>query len=347
MRILLGLGAAAVLLAGCGDGAGGGQQSAVRPIRAVGSSTVYPFTTAVAEQFARANPQFGAPTVESTGTGGGMKLFCAGVGINQPDVVNASRRMKRSEYADCANNGVDQVIELQIGIDGIAFVESNNGPRFKLTPAQVYQALAKTPYGKPQTAVNWSDVDPALPKIKIQVYGPPPTSGTRDALAELILEKGCDANAEMKALKEKDSDQHKTVCTTIREDGVYVEAGENDNLLIQKVEANPTAIGVLGYSFLERNSDKVHGVPLNDVTPTYETISTFAYPGARPLYVYVKGQHLDAIPGLREFVAEYAKSWNPDGLLVKRGLIASPDAQRTAATDVAAKFTALDPNQLK
>ena len=347
MRIILALGVATLALAACDGGTGGSQSSAIRPIRAVGSSTVYPFTTAVAEQFNRANPQFGAPTVESTGTGGGMKLFCAGVGIGHPDMVNASRRMKRGEYADCANNGVDRVIELQVGIDGLAFVEDKGSQGFNLTPQQVYEALAKEPYGKPQTAKTWRDIDASLPATPITVYGPPPTSGTRDALAELILEKGCDANPDMKALKDSNEDRHKAICTTIREDGAYVEAGENDNLLIQKVQANPGTIGVLGYSFLERNLDKVKGISLSGVAPTYATISDFSYPGARPLYVYVKTAHLNAIPGLKEFVAEYAKAWNPDGYLSRRGLISAPEEARAAAAKTAAEFTALDPNQLK
>jgi phosphate transport system substrate-binding protein len=338
-----------MLLSACDNGssAGGGGGSGIRPVRVVGSSTVYPFTTAVAEQYARANPSFGPPTVESTGTGGGMKLFCAGVGMQHPDIVNASRRMKPSEFEDCTKNGVKEVVELQIGIDGLAFAEAKNGPQFSLTPQQLYEALAKTPYGKPQAAQNWSDIDPSLPAIKIQVYGPPPTSGTRDALAELILTKGCDANPEMKALKESNEDRHKELCTTIREDGAYIEAGENDNLLIQKIAANPGALAALGYSFLERNLDKVKGVPLSGVTPNYQTIASFSYPGARPLYIYVKGAHLAAIPGLKEFVAEYARGWKPEGYLARRGLIAAPDDVRAANERAAAAFTPMDGLQLK
>ena len=350
MRFTFGmLAAATILVAGCNNqgsgGAGGG--SAVRPLKIVGSSTVYPFTTAVAEQFARANPNFGAPTVESTGTGGGVKLFCSGVGINYPDVVNASRRLKASEAEDCAKNGVNKIIEVQIGIDGIAFVESNQTQQFKLTAQQVYEGLAAKPYGKDQKAQTWKDIDPSLPAIKIQVYGPPPTSGTRDALAELILTKGCDANADMKALKESNEDRHKEICTTIREDGAYIEAGENDNLLIQKVSANPGAVGVLGYGFLERNLDKVHGVPLGGVEPTYASISNFTYPGARPLYIYVKGEHLAAIPGLKQFVAEYANGWKPDGYLARRGLIAAPADVRAKAEQIATNLTPLDRAELK
>jgi phosphate transport system substrate-binding protein len=213
--------AAALALAGC-DSGGGGTGAARNQIKIVGSSTVYPFTRAVAERFAQSNPSFKAPIVESTGTGAGMKLFCAGVGAQHPDVENASRRIKKSEFEDCQKNGVKNVIEVQVGIDGLALIESNEAQPMKLTLEHVYKALAATPYGKPNTAKTWKDVDPALPAVAIQVYGPPPTSGTRDALAEMILDKGCNANAEMKALKESDEDRHKEICTKVREDGVFI-----------------------------------------------------------------------------------------------------------------------------
>ncbi|MEA1014634.1 substrate-binding domain-containing protein [Sphingosinicella sp. LY1275] len=339
---------AALALTACGQGGGaGGEGGARQQIRVVGSSTVYPFTTAVAERFAQANPSFKAPIVESTGTGAGMKLFCAGVGAQHPDVANASRRIKKSELEDCAKNGVNKVVEVQVGIDGLAFIEANSAQPMKLTVEDVYKAIAANPYGKPNTAKTWKDVNPALPAVKIQVYGPPPTSGTRDALAEMILEKGCTADAAMKELKKTDEDKYKDVCTKVREDGVYVEAGENDNLLVQKVSANPGSVGVMGYSFLDENADKVRGIPLGGVTPTYETISTFDYPGARPLYIYVKGEHVGVIPGLKEFLAEYAKGWGDKGYLVQRGLIASPaDAQASAAA-AATALTPVDAAQLK
>ena len=337
---------AALALAGCGDQAGSGESATRSQIRVVGSSTVYPFTTAVAERFAQANPSFTAPIVESTGTGAGMKLFCAGVGAQHPDVTNASRRMKRSEYDDCRKNGVNQVIEVAVGIDGLAFVEANNAQPMQLTLADIYEAIAATPYGKPNTARTWKDVNPALPAVTIQVYGPPPTSGTRDALAEMILEKGCDLDPQMKALKESDEDRHKEICTKVREDGVYVETGENDNLLVQKVSANPGAVGVLGYSFLEENTDKVRGMPVDGVTPTYETISNYTYPGARPLYIYVKGEHMNAIPGLREFLAEYARAWGNGGYLAQRGLVAAPADVQAKSTEAATKLTPVDPAEL-
>jgi len=344
-RNLLLIGAAALALVGCSQGeeGGGGDGASRDQIRVVGSSTVYPFTTAVAEQFARKNAQFKAPIVESTGTGAGMKLFCAGVGAQFPDVEDASRRIKKSELEDCTKNGVKQIIEIQVGIDGLALAESKEGSEIKLTAAQVYQAVAANPYGKPQTAKTWQDIDPSLPAIAIQVYGPPPTSGTRDSFAELILDKGCNSNEEIKALKKTDEDKHKEICTKIREDGAYVESGENDNLIVQKLAANPDAIGIFGYSFLEENADKLRGVALDGVAPSYETIADYSYPGARPLFVYIKGDHLGAIPGLKEFVAEYASACNPDGYLVRRGLIAGKDDLRAKNADIAAKLTPLDP----
>jgi phosphate transport system substrate-binding protein len=336
-------GVAALTLAAC-DGQGGGTGG--QQIHIVGSSTVYPFTTAVAERFAQSNPSFGAPIVESTGTGAGMKLFCGGVGDNFPDMTNASRRIKKSELEDCAKNGVNQVIEIPVGIDGLALIESVSAPQgLKLTPEDVYKALAANPYGKANTAKTWKDVNSALPAVAIQIFGPPPTSGTRDSFAELILEKGCDSNPEMKALK--DSDKHKDICTKIREDGAYVEAGENDNLLVQKVSANPGAVGVLGYSFMEENADKVRGIPLGGVAPTAETIGSLSYPGARQIFVYAKGEHLKVIPGMREFLAEYSRAWGAGGYLAQRGLVPSPADVQARATEAATKLVPLKADELK
>ncbi|HEX6376106.1 MAG TPA: substrate-binding domain-containing protein [Allosphingosinicella sp.] len=334
---------ATALLAGCGQPSNGGQG---QQIQIVGSSTVYPFTTAVAEQFQRTNPGKSA-IVESTGTGAGMKLFCGGVGDQFPDMTNASRRIKASEYQDCAKNGVKQVIEVPVGIDGLALIAGRNGAAISLTVRDVYAALAANPFGKPNTAKTWKEVNPALPAVAIQVYGPPPTSGTRDSLAELILEKGCESDPAMKALKESDKDKHKDLCTKVREDGAYVEAGENDNLLVQKVAANPGAIGVLGYSFLEENMDKVQGIPLGGVAPTAESISSLTYPGARQLYLYVKGEHVNVIPGMREFLAEYARAWGKDGYLERRGLIPSPADVQAKGAEAATRLTSLDPSGLK
>jgi phosphate transport system substrate-binding protein len=325
---------AALALAGCGQNAtgGGGGGGARQEIRIVGSSTVYPFTQAVAERFAQASSQFRPPVVESTGTGAGLNLFCGGTGAQHPDVANASRRIKASELEQCNRNGVRNIIEVPIGIDGLALIESSQRPTgFALSARDVYAALAANPFGRPQAARTWRDVNPALPDVPIRVYGPPPTSGTRDSFAELILDKGCNTDPAMVALKESDSDRHKQVCTHIREDGAFIEAGENDNLLMQRVAENQGSIGVLGYSFLEENGDRVRGIALGGIAPSATTIQNFTYPGARKLYIYVKGEHLGAIPGLREFLTAYAQAWSPGGYLEQRGLIPLPEAERAAA----------------
>ena len=339
----LSISVAALTLAGCGGSEGGSREQ----IRAVGSSTVYPFAKAVSSELAKANPAIKSPIIESTGTGAGMKLFCAGVGVQHPDIENASRRMKKSEYEDCAKNGVDKIVEIQVGLDGIAFAEANGGIGFALTQADVYKALAANPFGKPNTAKTWKDVNPAFPAEAILVYGPPSTSGTRDALKELILMKGCDTNPEMKALKDSDKDKHDTICGEVRSDGAYVDSGENDNLIVQKLEANPKAIGVFGFSYLEENADKLKGLTMNGVVPTYASIADFSYPGARPLYIYVKAAHLDAIKGLKEFVAEWAKSWSKGGLLAKQGMVVSPDDVQAKNAKIATEMTLLDASTLK
>ncbi len=341
--ILATITATCALLTGCG----GAQNGSRDQVRAVGSSTVYPFAKAVADGFASANPGMKSPIIESTGTGAGMKLFCAGVGISHPDIATASRRIKKSEYEDCAKNGVKDVVEIQVGLDGVAFAEANGGPGIALTPAEIYRALAANPFGKPNTAKNWSDVNPAFPNEPIMVYGPPSTSGTRDALKELILTKGCETDPAMKALKDTNKDQHDKVCADVRSDGAYVDSGENDNLIVQKLEANPKAIGIFGFSYLEENSDKLKGLTINGIVPTYQTISDFSYPGARPLYIYVKSAHLTAIKGLREYVAEWVKSWGVDGLLAKNGMVVAPEAIRAASASTASAMTLLDAAQLK
>lgn len=345
-KSIFGVALAALALAGCGsEQAGSGK--AGQQIQIVGSSTVYPFTTAVSEQFQRNNPGMSA-IVESTGTGAGMKQFCAGVGDDFPDMTGASRRIKASELEDCTKNGVTKVIEVPVGIDGLALIQSaSGGESFGLTTRDIYAALAANPFGKPNTAKTWKDVNPALPAVAIRVMGPPPTSGTRDSFAELILEKGCESDAAMKELKASDSDKHKDICTKIREDGVYIEAGENDNLLVQKVAQSPNTIGVLGYSFLEENTDKVRGIPLANIAPTAATIASLEYPGARQIYIYAKGDHVDAVPGMREFLAEYAKAWAQGGYLERRGLIPSPadvQAKATEAVTALTPMTAADLN---
>jgi len=334
---------ALALLSGCG----GGQSGSRDQIRAVGSSTVYPFAKAVADSFAKSNNGLASPIIESTGTGAGMKLFCKGVGTAHPDIEDASRRMKKKEYDDCAANGVKDIVEIQVGLDGVAFAESTGGPGIALSVEDIYKALAANPFGKPNVAKTWKDVNPAFPDEPILVYGPPSTSGTRDALKELILTKGCETDPAMKALKDTDKDKHDKICGEVRSDGAYVDSGENDNLIVQKLEANPKALGIFGFSYLEENADKLKGLTIGGITPTYATISDYSYPGARPLYIYVKAAHLTAIKGLKEFVAEWAKNWGKGGLLAKQGMVVAPDDVLAASTKAASEMTLLDPSQLK
>ena len=329
--------AALAALAGCDSGGGGARNS----VRAVGSSTVYPFAKVVSENFARANPEYPSPLIESTGTGNGIQLFCSGLGANTPDIVNASRRIKPGEFEKCLANGVKDVIELQVGLDGIAFASAKGGIALNLSPKIVYEALAARPYGKPQQARLWSDVDPKLPAVPILVYGPPSTSGTRDALKELVLEAGCSSDPAMKALKESDAPRYQQVCTEVRGDGAYSDQGEQDNLIVQKIEANPQAVGVFGFSYLEENADKVAGLPMNGVAPTFDNIASFAYPGARPLYIYVKKPHMRAIPGLEAFVQEWVRSWGKGGPLARIGMVAMPPETMAANAKKAAALTPL------
>jgi phosphate transport system substrate-binding protein len=298
-------------------------------IRIVGSSTVFPFSTSVAEQFGKTS-SFATPVIESTGTGGGMKLFCAGVGESHPDMTNASRRMKKSEFEACTKNGIS-ITEVKVGFDGIVIANSKAGPDISLTLPQVFQALAKEVPMNGKLVANpykmWSDIDPALPKTKIEVLGPPPTSGTRDAFVEIAMEGGCKKLAGAKELGLK-----KKACHVIREDGAFIEAGENDNLIVQKLEANPAAFGIFGFSFLDQNSDKVKGAKVNGTSPEFEEIAAGNYPISRSLFFYVKKQHVGVIPGIKEFVAEFTseKAWGPEGYLADKGLIPLPDADRKA-----------------
>jgi phosphate transport system substrate-binding protein len=303
----------------------------------------------VAERVARANPRLGTPIIESTGTGAGMKLFCSGVGERFPDVANASRRMKLSEAKLCASNGVSKITEIQIGLDGVALATARNTPIAGLTQRDVYLAIAKTPFGKPNRTKTWKDVNGKLPAIPIRVYGPPSTSGTRDALGELIMTPPCEANPSMAALKKSDEAKFKAICTGVRTDGAYVEAGENDNLIVQKVSANGGAIGIFGYSFLEENASRVKGVAINGVQPSYATISSFQYPGARPLYIYVKNAHAAAIPAIRAFVAEITKESanGPKGYLLGLGLVAAPNNVRARSQQAARSLAPLNLASLK
>ena len=316
-------------------------------IRIVGSSTVYPFSTLVAEEFGRTTKQK-TPIVESTGTGGGFKLFCAGVGVDTPDLSNASRRIKQSEVDLCAQNGVKEITEIKIGYDGIVLANSKASPRAAFTLRQLYLALAKQiPSAGGALVANpnktWKDLDPSLPNTPIEVLGPPPTSGTRDAFAELVMEGGCSTFPEIKALKEKNEDEFKKVCHSLREDGAYVEAGENDNLIVQKLVASPKAFGIFGFSYLDQNQDTIQGSTVGGVAPSFATIADASYPVSRPLFIYVKNAHVKSIPGIREFIAEFTseKAMGKDGYLAERGLIPSPDAERAQARTDASKLTPL------
>jgi phosphate transport system substrate-binding protein len=320
-----------------------------RNIRIVGSSTVYPFTKAVAERFSRTNPGVGAPIVESTGTGAGMKLFCAGVGAQHPDVENASRRIKLSEFKLCAANGVTQITEIQVGLDGLAVATGKSTALSNVTLQELYYALAKTPFGKPNATKTWKDVNSRFPAIPIRIYGPPSTSGTRSSIEDLLMDPGCLTSGAMQALKKANEAKYTAVCKGIREDGAYITAGENDNLIVQKLEANPGTVGLFGYSYLEENASRLKGISLNGVAPSYATISSFQYPGARALYIYVKNAHLNAIPGIRQLVAEYARegTFGPKGYLMSAGLIASPDAARSRAAKFATSMTPMTAAGLK
>jgi phosphate transport system substrate-binding protein len=309
-------------------------------IQVVGSSTVFPFTTAVAERFGQKSGK--APIVESTGTGGGMKLFCAGVGANTPDAANASRRITKSEFDTCKENGVTP-IEVKIGFDGIVLANSKKSREMDVTLEQLYLALAAEipgPDGKMIKNPNqtWSDVAPNLPNQKIEVLGPPPTSGTRDAFNEMAMEGGCKAVEKRLGVKIE-----KKQCAQIRADGAYVEAGENDNIIVQKLDSNPGAFGVFGYSFLEENQDKIQGSKINGVEDDVDNIASGKYPLSRSLYVYVKKEHIGVIPGLQDFVNEYVSetAFGEDGYLEKKGLVPLPKAEREESAKLARAGTGL------
>jgi len=307
-------------------------QQARDQIRAVGSSTVFPFTTTVAENYARTSGRK-APIVESTGTGGGFRLFCAGVGTQHPDISNASRPITKSEIEACAKNGVTSITEVKIGFDGIVLAVKKGSTRFDLTRQQVWLALARQVPRNGQLVANphqrWSDIDPSLPNIAIEVMGPPPTSGTRDAFVEMVMDFGCKDFAEIKAIA--DARARAQACAAIREDGKFIEAGENDNLIVQRLVAGQgVAIGIFGFSFLEENLDKLQAKHVDAVEPTFENISSGKYPVSRSMFVYVKNAHAGVIPGLREFVSEYVsdRSMGENGYLEKKGLIPLPKAER-------------------
>jgi phosphate transport system substrate-binding protein len=314
-------------------------------ISIVGSSTVYPFATAVAEQFGKTT-KFKTPKIESTGTGGGFKLFCAGAGVDSPDISNASRPIKKEEMETCSKNGVSEIVEIKVGYDGIVLANSKKAKQMDISRKDIFLALAKevpSPEGGDKLVANpyktWKEVNAKLPAEKIEVLGPPPTSGTRDAFVEMVMDEGCSKIESIKALKKTDEKKFKAICGTVREDGAYIEAGENDNLIIQKLEANPKTFGIFGFSFLDQNGDKVQGSVIDGETPKFETIASGKYPVSRPLFIYVKKGHVGVIPGIAEYLAEFTseKAWGEEGYLAEKGLIPSPKAERkTVAADAKA-----------
>ncbi|MDY6854383.1 MAG: substrate-binding domain-containing protein [Thermodesulfobacteriota bacterium] len=313
-------------------------QSARDYINIVGSSTVYPFATVVAEQFGKTT-KYKTSKIESTGSGGGLMLFCAGVGVQHPDITNASRRIKKTECEKCFSNGVKEIVEVKIGYDGIVLANSKNAKPLKLNRKDIFLALAKEipdPRGQERLIPNhhrtWNDVNSSLRSKKIEVLGPLPTSGTRDAFMGLAMEGGAKEFAWIKGMKKKDKKRYKAICHTIREDGAYIEAGEIDNLIIQKLVANPNALGIFGFSFLDQNMDRIQGSYIDGVQPTFEAIASGHYPVSRPLFFYVKKAHVDVIPGMKGYLKEFIsrKTWGPYGYLSEKGLIPMPDEERKA-----------------
>lgn len=322
-------------------------------IRIVGSSTVYPFTTAVAENFGKTSGMK-TPVVESTGTGGGMKLFCAGVAEDTPDATNASRRMKKGEWETCNKNGVTDIIEILIGFDGLTLAQSKAGTPMKISRKDLFLALAKeVPGADGKLVANpykmWNEINPSLPATKIEVLGPPPTSGTRDSMHELFMEKGAEAIDSLKALKKSDAKAFEAVWKSVREDGAYVEAGENDNVIVQKLEANPNAFGVFGYSFLEENVAKLAGVEMDGVVPAYETIADGSYKPSREMFVYVKKAHIGVVPGLDKFAFEYVSeaATGEDGYLGSKGLVTLPKDRHEQVVAAVTALEAMKGDELK
>ncbi len=328
-----------------------GERSAIAARDALyiaGSSTVYPFAITVAEHLGKKG--FKTPKVESTGTGGGFKLFCSGVGHEYPDISNASRAIKASEKKQCLQSGVKDVVEVKIGFDGIVVAYSKKAPEVQLTTKDLFLALAKEvpdPHDPSKVVSNpyktWKDVNPNLPDKKIEVYGPPPTSGTRDAFLELAMESGAKAIPSLKELHDKDEKQFKKIAHTIREDGAYIDAGENDNLIVQKLSANEHALGIFGYSYLEKNQDKIKGSSINGVAPTFENISSGSYVLSRPLFFYVKKAHIGVIPGIKEYIEEFVsdKAIGEDGYLSEKGLIPLPKEERAKVREQAKNLSTI------
>ncbi|SEG83799.1 substrate-binding domain-containing protein [Marinobacterium lutimaris] len=318
-------------------------------ISIVGSSTVYPFATVVAERFGT-NTEFNTPKLESTGSGGGMKLFCAGIGTQHPDITNASRRMKPSEFELCQSNGVEEITEFRIGSDGIVIASSNEAENLDISLKQLFLALgAKIPVDGKWVAnpnKNWSDVDSSLPNKPIRVMGPPPTSGTRDSFNELALAAGCD---ELPETADLSKDDHKANCESIREDGAFIEAGENDNLIVQKLISDHGMYGVFGFSFLEENADRLQAAKLNGMVPTAEDIAADKYPVARSLFFYVKKAHIGVVPGIQEYINEFTSNGalGANGYLKDVGLIIPPREQLANLMDKAENLTNLTIEELQ
>ncbi len=322
-------------------------QDARDTIRIVGSSTVFPFSTAVAEQFGRSS-EYPTPVVESTGSGGGLKLFCAGIGFEHPDVTNASRGIKSSEVSRCAENGVTDITEVMIGFDGIVLGNARGADQLSIDIPDLWLALAaEVPDADGTIVANpytmWNEINASLPAVTIRVMGPPPTSGTRDAFVELVMEEGCAHFEAVAMIEELDEDRYESICASIREDGVFIEAGENDNLIVQKLEADPDAFGIFGFSFLDQNINKIRGSMINGVEPTFDNIATGDYPVSRSLFFYVKNAHIGVVPGIAEFVAEFTSedAWGPFGYLADKGLIPLPDDDRAAMAASANSATPL------
>ncbi len=343
MNIRAVLGLAVLSLAGVASA-----QGARDYIYVVGSSTVYPFSTVVAETFGQ-KTDHKTPKIESTGSGGGLKLFCAGIGVQHPDITNASRRIKASEVVSCAANNVHHIIEVKIGYDGIVLANSRKSEPLQLSLRDIYLALAaQVPNAEGEGLIEnpfttWQEVNADLPAMKIEVLGPPPTSGTRDAFVELAMEGGCKTFPKIKALKKTDKPRYKALCHTLREDGHYIEAGENDNLIVSKLQENPAALGIFGFSFLDQNTDKVHGARVNGFAPSFDAIADGQYPISRLLYFYAKSAHVDVIPGMRAFLAEFTSdaAMGEEGYLSDRGLIPMPEHERAEVVAAVAELIPL------
>ena len=335
---------AALLAAACGSSEPEAPPRA--NILVAGSSTVFPFTKAVAQRFRAANGQIPAPDVQSTGTGPGLEAFCAGNGGTSPDVVGASRRIHRAELQRCRANGIMNVTELQIGSDGVVVVNSPAGPPVALTRREIYEALAATPYGQPNTRRRWNQVNPALPDIPILVYGPPEGDGTRESLVEMIMVPGCESNAEMRQLKQSDAGRHARICNTIRGDGVYVASGEDDERTATQLIVNPGGLGIFGYSYLERQASRLRGIAIEGVTPSAATIGNGTYPASRPLYLYVKSALVPQVQGLRAFLDAYVQAIAPGGYLAQAGLVPASDEIRTQTAEAARTLPALSVSTL-